>query len=82
MDDYQEMDRFKMENQWIGDEFYYCNRKTKRVQTKDDALYSSFADSDMRISNSSLPKFKLGPRSQKAPIFYMKSMYPDDKWKI
>ncbi|XP_057539696.1 septin and tuftelin-interacting protein 1 homolog 1-like isoform X1 [Amaranthus tricolor] len=48
MDDYQEVERFGMDNdfeggQFIGDEFFYKKRKEKSVQTRDDVLYGVFA---------------------------------------
>nr|GMC93442.1 septin and tuftelin-interacting protein 1 homolog 1-like [Ipomoea batatas] len=52
------MERFGMENdfddgEWTGGEFYYRNRKEKRVRTKDDVhvLYGIFASGDSSDSD-------------------------------
>nr|GMC99242.1 septin and tuftelin-interacting protein 1 homolog 1-like [Ipomoea batatas] len=51
MDEDQEMERFGMENDFDDGEFYYRNRKEKRVRTKDDVLYGIFASGDSSDSD-------------------------------
>lgn len=54
MDDHEHFERFDVDNdfeggKWIGTEFFYTNKKRKRQQTKDEALYgydSDFSDSE------------------------------------
>ena len=51
MDEKQNYDRFDLDNdyeggEWIGDEYFYRNKKQKFQQSAEDRLYGVFADSD------------------------------------
>ena len=51
MDEKQHYERFDLDNdyqggQWVGDEYFYRNKKQKHQQTAEDRLYGVFADSD------------------------------------
>lgn len=51
MDEKQHYERFDLDNdyeggQWVGDEYFYQNKKQKTHQTADERLYGVFADSD------------------------------------
>ena len=58
-------ERFDMDNdfeggKWIGDEFFYSNKKRKRQQTKDEQLYGY--DSD--LSDSERPRRGKGEKRE------------------
>lgn len=58
-------ERFDMDNdfeggKWVGDEFFYTNKKRKRQQTKDEQLYGY--DSD--LSDSERPRRGRGEKKQ------------------
>ena len=58
-------ERFDMDNdfeggKWIGDEFFYSNKKRKRQQTKDEQLYGY--DSD--LSDSERPRRGRGEKRE------------------
>lgn len=51
MDEKQNYERFDLDNdyeggEWVGDEYFYRNKKQKHQQTAEDRLYGVFADSD------------------------------------
>ena len=51
MDEKQNYERFDLNNdyeggEWVGDEYFYRNKKQKHQQTAEDRLYGVFADSD------------------------------------
>ena len=51
MDEKQNYERFDLDNdyeggEWVGDEYFYRNKKQKHQQTAEHRLYGVFADSD------------------------------------
>lgn len=51
MDEKQNYERFDLDNdyeggEWVGNEYFYRNKKQKHQQTAEDRLYGVFADSD------------------------------------
>ncbi|XP_019182507.1 PREDICTED: septin and tuftelin-interacting protein 1 homolog 1-like [Ipomoea nil] len=78
--------QFIMENdfdngEWIGGEFYYSNRKEKRVRTKDDVLYGIFASGNSSSDSDYEGRGKKRKKDLTKPVNFVStgSVLPNQK---